>query len=292
MLKACKIAELYGLKLFGDLTIEKINSVNSLDYQKSDGLSWIKNQKSLEKVKKGFFIVGDNLSITDKKNVVYLITNQSSKIIFSKIIAEFFSPRIDFYLKNCISEHLKNENIKISENVFIGKNVSIGYGTIIYPNVVIEANTVIGDNCTIKSHVSLGTEGLGLEFDKTINQLVKFPQLGNVVLENNIDIGPNSTVRRATLDSTIIKSGSKIGSFVNVGHNSEIGKNCILTCNIVTGGSSIIGDNTFIGVNSVIKNGLNIGSNSVVGMGSVVTKELKSNIVAYGNPAKEIRENT
>ena len=292
MLKVHKIAELYNLKLYGDLTDAEINNVNSLDNQKNDGLSWIKNQKSLEKVKKGFFIVGDNLSITNKKNVVYLITNQSAKIIFSKIITELFSPRIDFYLKNCISEHLKNENIKISENVFIGKNVSIGDGTIIYPNVVIEANTVIGDNCIIKSHVSLGTEGLGLELDKTINQLVKFPQLGNVVLENNIDIGPNSTVRRATLDSTIIKSGSKIGSFVNIGHNSEIGKNCILTCNIVTGGSSKIGNNTFIGVNSVIKNGLNIGSNSIIGMGSVVTKELKSNIVAYGNPAKEIRKNT
>ena len=292
MLKVHKIAELYNLKLYGDLTDAEINNVNSLDNQKNDGLSWIKNQKSLEKVKKGFFIVGDNLSIINKKNVVYLITNQSAKIIFSKIITEFFSPRIDFYLKNCISEHLKNENIKISENVFIGKNVSIGDGTIIYPNVVIEANTVIGNNCIIKSHVSLGTEGLGFELDKIINQLVKFPQLGNVVLKNNIDIGPNSTVRRATLDSTIIKSGSKIGSLVNIGHNSEIGKNCILTCNVITGGSSKIGDNTFIGVNSVIKNGVKVGSNSIIGMGSIVTKELKSNIVAYGNPAKEIRKNT
>lgn len=292
MLKVHKIAELYNLKLYGDLKDAEINNVNSLDNQKNDGLSWIKNQKSLEKVKKGFFIVGDNLSIINKKNVVYLITNQSAKIIFSKIITEFFSPRIDFYLKNCISEHLKNENIKISENVFIGKNVSIGDGTIIYPNVVIEANTVIGNNCIIKSHVSLGTEGLGFELDKIINQLVKFPQLGNVVLKNNIDIGPNSTVRRATLDSTIIKSGSKIGSLVNIGHNSEIGKNCILTCNVITGGSSKIGDNTFIGVNSVIKNGVKVGSNSIIGMGSIVTKELKSNIVAYGNPAKEIRKNT
>ena len=292
MLKVHKIAELYNLKLSGNLKDPEINNVNSLDNQKIDGLSWIKNQKSLNKVKKGFFIVSDNLSIQKKKNVVYLTTNQSPKIIFSKIITEFFSPKIDFYLKNCVSEHLKNENIKISENVFIGENVSIGDGTIVYPNVVIEANTVIGNNCTIKSHVSLGTEGLGLELDKTTNQLVKFPQLGNVVLKNNIDIGPNSTVRRATLDSTIIKSGSKIGSFVNIGHNSEIGKNCILTCNIVTGGSSKIGDNTFIGVNSMIKNGLNVGPNSIIGMGSVVIKELKSNIVAYGNPAKEIRKNT
>lgn len=288
MLKVHKIAEIYNLKLSGNLKNAEINNINSLDNQKIDGLSWIKNQKSLNKVKKGFFIVSDNLSIKKKNNVVYLITNQSPKIIFSKIITDFFSPKIDYYLKNCISEHLKNENIKISENVFIGENVSIGDGTIVYPNVVIEANTVIGNNCIIKSHVSLGTEGLGFELDKIINQLVKFPQLGNVVLENNIDIGPNSTVRRATLDSTIIKSGSKIGSLVNIGHNSEIGKNCILTCNVITCGSSKIGDNTFIGVNSVIKNGVKVGSNSIIGMGSIVTKELKSNIIAYGSPAKEI----
>ena len=121
--------------------------------------------------------------------------------------------------------------------------------------------------------------------------MVKFPQLGNVVLENNIDIGPNSTVRRASLDSTIIKSGTKIGSLVNIGHNSIIGKNCILTSNIITGGSSEVGDYTFIGVNSVIKNGIKVGKNSIIGMGSVVTKELKSNIVAFGSPAKEIRKN-
>ena len=291
MISVQEIAKIYNLRVSGDLNESQISSVNSLNNQKNDGLSWIKNKKSSELIKKGFFLVGNDLPLEYKKNVVYLITNGSPKIIFSKILTDIFSPKIDFYLENCIDEHLDNKKIKISNNVFIGKNVSIGDGTIIFPNVVIEANTVIGENCHIKSHVSLGTEGLGLQLDSNVDQLVKFPQLGNVVLENNIDIGPNSTVRRASLDSTIIKSGTKIGSLVNIGHNSIIGKNCILTSNIITGGSSQVGDYTFIGVNSVIKNGIKIGKNSIIGMGSVVTKELKSNIVAFGSPAKEIRKN-
>ena len=287
-----EIAKTYNLKLFGEINDPIIVEANSLKNQKKNSISWVKKEEYLNEVKCGFIIVNKALKIKNKKNVVFLQTESSSKLVFSKILENYFKSNIDFYLNNCVDKHRQNKKIKISESVFIGNNVSIGNGTVIFPNVVIEANSVIGENCFIKSHVSIGTEGLGLELDKSEDKLIKFPQIGNVVLENNVEIGPNSTIRRGTLDSTIIKSHTKIGSLVNIGHNSIIGKNCILTCNVITGGSSSIGDYSYVGVNSVIKNGVKIGSNTLIGMGSVVTKEIYSNIVAYGNPAKEIRENS
>ena len=286
------LAKKYNLIISGEIDNKIISGASSLQNQKKSTISWVKNKNYLDKVKNVFIIVNKDLKIKAKKNIVFLQTEFSSKLIFSKILDDYFKPDLDFYLKNCVNEHRHNKKIKISDNVFIGQNVSIGNDTVIFPNVVIEANSVIGKNCIIKSHVSIGTEGLGLELDKSEDKIIKFPQIGNVVLENHVEIGPNTTVRRGALDSTIIKSHTKIGSLVNIGHNSRIGKNCILTCNVITGGSSSIGDYSFVGVNSVIKNGVKIGSNTLIGMGSVVTKEIYSNIVAYGNPAKEIRENS
>ena len=291
MISSYDLASKYNLKLV-NASDSQIKGVTSLDNQKDNFLTWVKSEKFIDKIKKGFILINSSIDFEPKNNITYLITKDSTKLIFSKILQRYFVPKIDFYIKNSVNEHRHNKKIKISDNVFIGQNVSIGNGTVIFPNVVIEANSVIGENCIIKSHVSIGTEGLGLELDKSEDKLIKFPQIGNVVLENNVEIGPNSTVRRGALDSTIIKSHTKIGSLVNIGHNSIIGKNCILTCNVITGGSSSIGDYSFVGVNSVIKNGVKIGSNTLIGMGSVVTKEIYSNIVAYGNPAKEIRKNS
>tara|TARA_Y100000992_G_scaffold293480_1_gene252154 strand:+ start:4012 stop:4887 length:876 start_codon:yes stop_codon:yes gene_type:complete len=290
MINSHDLASRYNLKLI-NASDSEIKGVTSLDNQKDNYLTWVKSENFLDKIKKGLVLINSSIDFEPKNDITYLITEDSTKLIFSKILQRYFVPKIDFYLKNCVDEHINNSNIKVSDNVFIGQNVTIGKGTIIFPNVVIEANSVIGSNCIIKSHVSIGTEGLGLELDKSMDKLMSFPQIGNAILNDNVDIGPNSTVRRGALGSTIIKSNSKIGSMVNIGHNCEIGKNCILTCNIVTGGSSVIGDYSFIGINTVIKNGLNIGENCIIGMGSVVTKNIESQLVAYGNPSKVIRKN-
>ena len=168
-----------------------------------------------------------------------------------------------------------------TEQILLGL---IGEGTGVAYKVLRSVNLTLKDaRMEVERIIGRGSGFVAVE--------IPFTPRAKRVLENSIDIGPNSTVRRASLDSTIIKSGTKIGSLVNIGHNSIIGKNCILTSNIITGGSSEIGDYTFIGVNSVIKNGIKVGKNSIIGMGSVVTKELKSNIVAFGSPAKEIRKN-
>lgn len=285
------LAEEFDLKIIGQENKE-IEIVTSLDDQTENGLTWVKSEKFITKANKGVVLVHKEVSLPDNSSVTFLVTEKSPKVVFSQILSKHFTPPIDYYLLNEVDKHLKNPNIKIGDNVFIGQNVIIGDGTVIYPNVVIEANSVIGENCLIKSHVSIGTEGLGLEMNPETDLLEKFPQLGKVIFEDYVEIGPNATVRRGALKDTIVRRGTKIGSLVNIGHNCDIGENCILTCNIVTSGSSKIGNNVFIGVNVVIRNGVNVGSDTQLGMGAVVTKSIPDNVVAYGNPAKVIRVNS
>ncbi|MEZ4937843.1 MAG: DapH/DapD/GlmU-related protein [Crocinitomicaceae bacterium] len=284
-----EIANKYKLQIVGDAN-RIITGATSLDNQKDDLITWVKSEKYLSMVSSGVVVVSESIMNSPKSNVVYLLSKTNVKLTFSKILQEFFEPKEDYFLVNEVSKHRKNPALKISDNVFIGQNVTIGDGTVIFPNVVIEANSVIGRNCVLKSHVSIGTEGLGLELNPENDLLEKFPQLGKVIFEDHVEIGPTSTVRRGALKDTIVRKGTKIGSLVNIGHNCDIGENCILTCNIVTSGSSKIGNNVFIGVNVVVNNAIDVGDDSQIGMGAVVTKTLPENVVAYGNPAKIIRK--
>ncbi|MES2567387.1 MAG: DapH/DapD/GlmU-related protein [Bacteroidota bacterium] len=282
------IAEKFGLKILGNIDVP-IEVIGSLKKQSRNALLWIKNEEALAKLETGYAIINSQLGLANPNGAVtYLITKEKPRLIFAKIIQEFFKELLVEDFTNQVEMHQKNPNIIIGENVFIGKNVVIGDGTVIHHNVVIYPLTKIGKNCIIRTHVSLGTEGLGLEMDASTNTYIKFPQLGGVILEDNVEIGPTATIRRSALDDTIIKRGTKIGSLVNIGHNCIIGENCILTCQIVTSGSSIIGDNVFMGVNSIVKNGVNIGSNVTLGQGAVVTKNVPDNSTYVGNPAEPI----
>jgi UDP-3-O-[3-hydroxymyristoyl] glucosamine N-acyltransferase len=268
----------------------------SIEKQGANRLYWLKSARFYDKFKNGFIIIAKpdfEILLSEKKinsQLTHLLVDGNQRLIFAKVIAEYFEQDINDEFDNYVSEHRKNPKIKIGENVFIGKNVEIGDGTLIHHNVVIYPRTRVGKNCVIKTHVSLGTEGLGLELNKETDEFVKFPQLGGVILEDNVEIGPCSTVRRSALDDTLIRKGTKIGSLVNIGHNCIIGRNCILTCQIVTSGSSVIGDNVYMGVNSIVKNGVNIGSNVTIGQGAVVTRNVPDGVTCVGNPAEDLNE--
>lgn len=268
----------------------KIDAIGVLKSQNKNSLYWAKSNLFLEERQCGI-VVCSNLDyklIRKNENVTYLISDKSPKLIFSKILNEILKPDINSDFINKIDDFKTNKNIIIGENVFIGENVKIGIGTIIHHNVSIYSNTSIGENCVIQSNASIGTEGLGLELDPDTDLYVKFPQIGGVIIEDYVEIGPGSTVRRAALDNTTIRKGTKIGALCNIGHNCIIGKNCILTCNIITSGSSRIGDYSFLGVGTIVKNGINIGDKVTLGQGSIVVKNIPSNETWIGNPAKKM----
>jgi UDP-3-O-[3-hydroxymyristoyl] glucosamine N-acyltransferase len=289
MIEIKKLAEIHQLSLVGrdDLTIQK---ATSLDNQTLNSITWVKDETFLKLVKCGVVLMHRQYFKEALPEVTFLLTDESPKLIFSLILKTYFTPEPAYYLKNCVDEHRKNKEVTIAEFVFIGQNVTIGKGTIIFPHVMIEADTQIGENCIIKSNVSLGTEGLGFQLNPSTDLLEKFPQIGNTILEDFVEIGPNSTVRRGALKSTRIGKGTKIGALINIGHNCEVGENCIFTAGIVLSGSSKVGNNVFVGVNASIKNGVQIGNNVEIGMGAVVINPLEDDVKVVGNPAKIIKK--
>lgn len=290
MVELKKIITHFDLEVVGDAN-RTINKVTALANQVEDGLTWAKADQYAENIKVGTLLVNHEINFEPKEGVTYIITKNDAKLTLSLIMKEFFTPSPDYYLIDDTARHRRNPTLKIADQAFIGQNVTIGDGTVIHPYAVIEAGSVIGKNCVIKPHTSIGSEGMGIALNPETDLLEKLPQIGYVIMEDHVDIGPNTTVRRGALGVTLIKEGCKIGSLINVGHNCIIGRNVILTCNIVVSGSAIIGDYVYVGVNAMIRNGIEIGEKTQVGMGALVTKSLPANVVAFGVPAKVIRSN-
>ena len=290
-ISASDIAQEFDLTLKGNSNAQ-VTDFGSLYKKGETCIQWAKNETYLAAIDQGTVVCNnkDYAQITARPEVCYLCTDKSQRLVFAKILTQYFSADPDLLFVNCVEDHRKNPTLRIAENVFIGANVSIGDGTIIHPNVVIYSNTKIGANCIIKTHVSIGTEGLGLEMDKETNTYFSFPQIGGVVMHDNVVIGPTSTIRRSALDDTIVGAGTQIGSMVNIGHNCIIGENCILTCNIVTSGSSKIGNNVFVGVGSMLRQGVKVGNDVTLGQGAVVTKNVPDTETWIGCPAQPIAD--
>jgi UDP-3-O-[3-hydroxymyristoyl] glucosamine N-acyltransferase len=282
-----QIAETFGLTIVGNATV--VDALGGLNNAHQSALYWSKNAENLAKIQAGVVICSrqDFEKISPVSEVCYLLCD-NARLTFSKVVYRFFKNLLPDYETNCVDDFRARIDLSIGQNVFIGKDVEIGAGTKIAPNVVIYPKTKIGENCLIQVGASIGTEGLGLEKDPETNTLLKFPQIGGVVLEDFVEIGPYSTIRRSALNNTVIGKSTKIGSYCNVGHNCVLGTNNIITSNVIIAGSTKIGNDTFLGIACSIKHGMNIGSNATIGQGSVVVKHVPEGETWVGNPAKKI----
>ena len=175
-------------------------------------------------------------------------------------------------------------NVKIYPNTYIGDNSVIGDNTTIFSGCKIYSETVIGKNCTLHSGVVLGADGFGFAPNE-IGVYSKVPQIGNVVLEDNVDIGANSTVDRATLGSTIIRQGVKLDNQIQIAHNVEIGKNTVIAAQTGVAGSTKIGENGMIGGQVGIVGHLTIGNRVRIQAQTGVGRNLKDDEAIQGSPA-------
>ena len=182
----------------------------------------------------------------------------------------------------------------IADNAIIGANVVIGNGAVIgthcslKPNVTIYHNVIIGDNCIIHSGTAIGCDGFGYVTEDNIHE--KIPQTGNVVIGNDVEIGSNCAIDRATIGVTSIGDMTKIDNLVHIAHNVKVGKGCLITAGFAVAGSTEIGDYcTFAGQVGIAPH-VKIGSNSVFAAKSGVTKSLEGGKIYAGFPAREIRE--
>lgn len=175
------------------------------------------------------------------------------------------------------------ENVKIYPNSFIGDNVTIGDNCVFFAGVRIYSETEIGTNCTIHSGTIVGSDGFGyapLE-DGTYN---KIPQIGNVIIEDNVEVGSCTTIDRATLGSTIIRRGVKLDNQIQVAHNVEIGENTVIASQTGIAGSTKIGKNCIIGGQVGIAGHLVIGNGVRIQAQSGVGKNIKDEEVLQGSP--------
>jgi|MGYP005830832055 UDP-3-O-[3-hydroxymyristoyl] glucosamine N-acyltransferase len=176
------------------------------------------------------------------------------------------------------------DNCVIDNQVFIGDNVKIGNNCKIYPGTKILNDTIIGNSCIIHSSCSIGSDGFGFapNDDGTYK---KIPQTGNVVIGNNVEIGSNSTIDRATIGSTIINDGVKLDNQIQIAHNVEIGENTAIAAQSGIAGSTKIGKNCMIGGQVGIIGHLKIGDNVKIQAQAGVTSDVESNARITGTPA-------
>lgn len=176
------------------------------------------------------------------------------------------------------------DNVKIYPNAYIGDNVVIGDNSVIFAGVKIYSETQIGSLCKIHSGSIIGSDGFGFAPDEN-GEYKAVPQIGNVIIEDNVDIGANSTIDRATLGSTIIRRGVKLDNQIQIAHNVEIGKNTVIASQTGIAGSTKVGENCMIGGQVGIVGHLVLGNNLQIQAQSGISKNLKDGAVVQGSPA-------
>jgi len=292
----------------GNPTIE-IFEVAEIQDAKVGSITFLGNKmynKYLENNSASATIVSDEKLIKGKNGIVV----ENPQLAIAKVLTMFF-PKQSFikkvHPKSFIDSSAKigkdvtieagavieaevelGENTFIGANVFIGKNSRIGSGCKIFQNVVIYDTTIIGKRSVIHGSVVIGCDGFG--FVPGDDEHFKIPQIGRVIIGDDVEIGANTVIDRATIGETIIGDMSKIDNLVHIGHNVKIGKGCLITAQVGIAGSSKVGDNCQMGGQAGIVPHVEIGSNSIIAAKSGVTKSLKGSQMYGGYPARPIRE--
>lgn len=305
-----EIAQLVGGKITGNKDLI-ITSVSKIEEAKKGDLTFLylpKYEKYFSSTNASAIIVKPDFT-KSRNNITYLEVDEPDKA-FAKIIVKYFSSNLSLtgtdksasvddsteigknvaLGKNVvISGGSKiGRNVKIYHNVVIFENVEIGNDTIIFPNVTIRENCKIGKSVIIHSGSVIGSDGFGFNpDDKGVYH--KVPQIGNVILEDDVDIGANVTIDRAALGSTIVKRGAKIDNLVQIAHNVVIGEDSVIAAQSGISGSTKIGNHCVLAGQVGVAGHLELGDNIVLLAQSGVGKSLKKPGLYFGYPAKELK---
>lgn len=295
-------------------TTHNITAPEQLELANETEISFIghkKYEKFWETSKACAAIVNEDISIEPGENRVF-IKVKNADLAMSQVLALFAPPspvfRTAIHPTAIIDETaIIGEDTRIGAGSYIGPDVKIGKNVTIYPNVTILDECTIGDNtiiwsgtvirerchigndCILHPNATIGADGFGFRPDPE-KGLVKIPQIGNVIIGNNVEIGANSSVDRGKFSSTILGDGCKIDNLVQIGHNSKLGKFCIMAGNSGLAGSVTLGNGVIIGGSASIKDHLTLGDGAMVGAGSGVAADVPAGKVVLGYPAVEARD--
>ena len=287
---------------------EEVSKLSKIEEGEKGSLTFLSNSKYNP------FLYTTNASVTIVNKTFEPEKEISTTLIKVENAYKSFSKLLEFYneVKNNRTgreaPHFIADSAKIGDNEYvgafsyIGENVAIGNNVKIYPNCYIGDNTVIGDNCVIFSGVKIysetlignhckihsgcviGSDGFGFAPNRD-GEYIAIPQIGNVIIEDYVDIGSASTIDRATLGSTIIRQGVKLDNQIHIAHNVEIGKNTVIAAQTGIAGSTKIGENCMIGGQVGFAGHLTIGNNVKIQGQSGVTRSLKDGEKVQGSPA-------
>ncbi len=277
----------------------EVKGISTLQNASKDEISFLENPKYLKylpSTKAGaVFIRKEQASMLPKGvNALicenpYLSMAYASKYFAKKLIRDKeFDTKIG---KNCTIDpkaHIGvngeiGDNTTIFAGAFIGDNVKIGKNCVIYPNVTIYNDTIIGDNCRLHAGCVIGSDGFGYAHTKD-GKHIKIYHNGNVIIEDDVEIGANTTIDRAVFGSTVIKKGSIIDNLVQIGHNCEVGEYSIIVAQTGLSGSSKLGRNVIMGGQSATAGHLSIGDFATIAARGGVTKSIKGGEVYSGFP--------
>ncbi len=208
------------------------------------------------------------------------------KIESPSFIAESATIGSDLYLGafGYIGENsIIGNNVVIYPNVYIGENVKIGDNCILHPGSTVYVDCVIGNNCTIHAGTIIGADGFGFAPNEN-GEFQKIPQIGNVIIEDNVEIGSNCTIDRATMGSTVIKQGVKLDNLVQIAHNVEIGQNTVMAAQVGVAGSTKIGNNVMIGGQAGIGGHIHVADGTKIVAQSGIPNTIRKADTLMGSP--------
>ncbi len=286
-----------------DSTLE-INGINTLKDAKKDEISFIDSSKylvDLQNTKAGAVITSEKNLDKLPSGVIALVTEEPylklalATKLFAKPYFEHGSPAmIPGSAEIMPNVHIGKkavigENVVIMSGAFIGDYAEIGDDTVIYPNVVVYRDCKVGKSCILHAGCVIGSDGFGFAHTKT-GEHVKIYQNGIVVLEDDVEIGANTTIDRAVFGETRVKNGVKIDNLVQIGHNCEIGEYSIMVSQSGLAGSTILGRNVVMGGQSASAGHVKVGDFATIAARGGVTKSLEGKKVYGGFPLMEHKE--
>ena len=310
-----QIAQMLNGEVIGDKSL-KVNQLAKIEEGSTGSISFLANPKYehfIYTTNASAVIVNQNFQ-AKKEHQTTLILVENAYTAFTTLLQEyqkylaqnkkgieqpsFITPSAtvgsDVYIGAFvyIGEYSKiGNNSKIYPNVSIADSCIIGENCTIYSGAKIYHNTIIGNNCTIHSNAVIGADGFGFA-PQADGTFATIPQLGNVILEDNVSIGANTTVDRATIGSTILRNGVKIDNLVQIAHNVEIGKNTVIAALTGISGSTKVGDNCMIGGQVGMAGHITVADKTIVTAQSGITKTVKqSGRIMAGSPAQDSHNN-
>ena len=284
----------------------EIIGVSTISENTSNKLTFAEDKQHLKKAEEaeGLVLVNKKANTINIENVIKV---DNVRLSYAKV-AKLFAP-IPYYNPGTADSAVIKDDVKIGNNVSINSNTYIGFGseiddnvvlapgvkigdnvkigknTVIHPNVVIERDSIIGKDVIIEAQSVIGSEGYGYVTSEGKHHHI--PQLGNVIIEDEVEIGACVSIDRSTQASTIIGKGTKIDNQVQIAHNVKVGKNCLIVGKCGIAGSVIIGDNVMLAGAVRVIDHVEIGDNVKIGLASVVTSDIPSDSFYLGNPAQE-----